>query len=67
MLITGAAHPPCPFSHCLTVAKSPGIGFAVPSDTVTSIAGQLISPGRVTQPAGPHRNGDPGRLVELTV
>jgi putative serine protease PepD len=27
-----------------------GIGFAIPSDTVTSIAGQLISAGRVTKP-----------------
>ena len=29
---------------------STGIGFAIPSDTVTSIARQLISAGRVTQP-----------------
>ncbi len=28
---------------------APGIGFAVPSDTVTSIAGQLISSGKVTE------------------
>jgi S1-C subfamily serine protease len=31
-------------------ANAPGIGFAIPSDTVTSIAGQLISAGKVTQP-----------------
>jgi putative serine protease PepD len=30
--------------------KATGIGFAIPSDTVTSIAGQLISAGQVTQP-----------------
>jgi putative serine protease PepD len=30
--------------------KAAGIGFAIPSDTVTSIAGQLISAGRVTKP-----------------
>ena len=30
--------------------NSTGIGFAIPSDTVTSIAGQLIAAGRVTQP-----------------
>jgi putative serine protease PepD len=29
---------------------APGIGFAIPSDTVTSIAGQLISTGKVTRP-----------------
>jgi S1-C subfamily serine protease len=29
---------------------STGIGFAIPSDTVTRIAGQLISAGRVTKP-----------------
>jgi hypothetical protein len=29
--------------------SAPGIGFAIPSDTVTSIAGQLISTGEVTQ------------------
>ena len=28
---------------------APGIGFAIPSDTVTSIAGQLISYGKVTE------------------
>jgi S1-C subfamily serine protease len=28
---------------------APGIGFAIPSDTVTSIAGQLISTGKVTR------------------
>jgi S1-C subfamily serine protease len=31
-------------------ANAPGIGFAIPSDTVTSIARQLISAGTVTQP-----------------
>jgi putative serine protease PepD len=30
--------------------NSTGIGFAIPSDTVTSIAGQLISAGQVTEP-----------------
>jgi putative serine protease PepD len=30
--------------------KAAGIGFAIPSDTVTSIAGQLIAAGRVTKP-----------------
>ena len=30
--------------------NSTGIGFAIPSDTVTSIAGQLIAAGRVTKP-----------------
>jgi len=30
--------------------NSTGIGFAIPSDTVTSIAGQLIAAGRVTEP-----------------
>jgi putative serine protease PepD len=30
--------------------NSTGIGFAIPSDTVTSIAGQLIAAGQVTQP-----------------
>ena len=29
--------------------SAPGIGFAIPSDTATSIAGQLISTGKVTQ------------------
>jgi putative serine protease PepD len=29
--------------------SAPGIGFAIPSDTVTSIAGQLIAVGKVTQ------------------
>jgi putative serine protease PepD len=29
--------------------SAPGIGFAIPADTVTSIAGQLISTGKVTQ------------------
>jgi putative serine protease PepD len=28
---------------------APGIGFAIPSDTVTSIASQLISSGKVTE------------------
>ena len=31
-------------------ANAPGIGFAIPSDTVTSIAAQLIAVGQVTQP-----------------
>jgi len=29
--------------------SAPGIGFAIPSDTVTNIAGQLISTGKVTK------------------
>jgi putative serine protease PepD len=33
-----------------STANAPGIGFAIPSDTVTSIAGQLISAGQVKQP-----------------
>jgi hypothetical protein len=57
MLITRAVRPPCPFSYCLTryqVTLCHRITTrrrrGILSDTVTSIAGQLISPGRVTQP-----------------
>ncbi len=32
---------------------APGIGFAIPSNTVTSIAGQLVKSGTVTIPAEP--------------
>ena len=55
MLITRAVRPPCPFSYCLTryqVTLCHRITTrrrrGILSDTVTSIAGQLISPGRVT-------------------
>ena len=43
-----------------------GIGFAIPSDTVTSIAAQLIATGKVTSPAGP-RSASPRRRSPMHV
>jgi putative serine protease PepD len=47
--------------------NSTGIGFAIPSDTVTSIAGQLISAGQVTQPGRATLGISPGTAAAPSV
>ena len=47
--------------------NSTGIGFAIPSDTVTSIAGQLISAGQVTQPGRATLGISPGTAAASSV